>query len=78
MLDTIELKKDWDYQIKLSGAKGHHIARSKEHRILVDFLKRRDEGAMLLCGHRGTGKTSSVISAILDAKENATNRLFPY
>ena len=70
MLDTIELKEDWDYQIKLSGAKGHHIARSKEHRILVDFLKRRDEGAMLLCGHRGTGKTSSVISAILDAKEH--------
>ena len=69
MLDTVELKKDWDYQIKLKGTKGHHITRSKEHRILVDFLKRRDEGAMLLCGHRGTGKTSSVISAILDAKE---------
>ena len=70
MLDTIELKEDWDHQIKLSGAKGCHIPRSKEHRILVDFLKRSDEGAMLLCGHRGTGKTSSVIAAILDAQEH--------
>ena len=31
---------------------------------MTDFLTRRDEGSMLVYGHRGVGKTSSIIAAI--------------
>ena len=70
MIDKISLKQDWDYQPKLGNSKGHHITREDEHRILTDFLTRRDEGSLLVCGHRGVGKTSSIIAAINDATIN--------
>ena len=37
---------------------------------MTDFLTRRDEGSLLVCGHRGVGKTSSIIAAINDATIN--------
>ena len=70
-MDEITLKNDWDYQLKLNSKKGYHITRKEEHSVLVDFLRRRNEGAMLLCGHRGVGKTSSIVAAIREIqKEN--------
>ena len=74
MIDKISLKPDWDYQPKLGNSKGHHITREDEHRILTDFLTRRDEGSLLVCGHRGVGKTSSIIAAINDATINDTTK----
>lgn len=63
------LVEDWDHQPKIGDSKiGHHILRIKEHSILMDFLTRRNEGSFLLCGHRGTGKTSSLFSAINEAQ----------
>ena len=66
MTDKISLKKDWDYHPKLECQNGHHVTRNDEHSILVDFMSRRDEGSLLVAGHRGVGKTSSVITAIND------------
>ncbi len=74
MIDKISLKPDWDYQPKLGNSRGHHITREDEHRILTDFLTRRDEGSLLVCGHRGVGKTSSIIAAINDATINDTTK----
>ena len=70
-MDEITLKSDWDYQLKLNSKKGYHVTRKEEHNVLVDFLRRRNEGAMLLCGHRGVGKTSTIVAAIREIqKEN--------
>ena len=74
MIDKISLKQNWDYQPKLGNSKGHHITREDEHRILTDFLTRRDEGSLLVCGHRGVGKTSSIIAAINAATINAATK----
>ena len=73
MARRIILKRDWDYQPKLGHTESNHITRKKEHSILVDFMARRDEGSLLVCGHRGVGKTSSVITAINDTKKQARN-----
>ena len=75
-VDKITLKRDWDYQPKLGDSRGYHIVRAEEHRALVDFLTRRDEGSMLVCGNRGVGKTSSIITAVNDAK-NSRKKLIP-
>ena len=60
---TIPLKADWDYQPKLGNNRGHHAARADASEALADFIERRSEGALLVVGHRGSGKTSSVIAA---------------
>ncbi len=57
------LESDWDYQPKIGKDSGHHITRESEHRILLDFISRRNEGSMLVCGQRGAGKTSAVFKA---------------
>ena len=63
MDEKIILKSDWDYQPKIKNDSGHHITRESEHRILIDFISRRNEGSILVCGQRGVGKTSSVFKA---------------
>ena len=70
MDESVTLVKDWDYQPKLGKEIGHHTTREREHSILVDFLTRRNEGSLLVCGHRGVGKTSSVIAAINEASKD--------
>ena len=67
MDEKIILKPDWDYQPKIKKDSGHHIIRESEHRILIDFISRRNEGSMLVCGQRGAGKTSSVFKATYEA-----------
>lgn len=74
----IKLRKDWDYQPKLRNENGHHITRKNEHLVLIDFLIRRNEGSMIVCGNRGIGKTSSVINAVNDAiKKQQNKQLIP-
>ncbi|MCV0392099.1 MAG: hypothetical protein K5790_02265 [Nitrosopumilus sp.] len=58
------LKNHWDYQPKIGSELGHHVTRQSEHQILLDFISRRSEGSMLISGHRGAGKTSSVFKAV--------------
>ncbi len=70
--DAVPLKIDWDRQPSLvdgdggggtEGGAGHHVAREDAGRALADFIGRRDAGALLVVGRRGSGKTSSVIDA---------------
>ena len=60
---TIPLRADWDRQPRLGGGRGHHVARAGVDGALADFIERRGEGALLVVGHRGSGKTSSVVAA---------------
>lgn len=60
---TVPLKADWDRQPRLGDGRGHHAARAGVDAALADFIERRAEGALLVVGHRGSGKTSSVIAA---------------
>lgn len=62
---TIPLKADWDRQPRLGDGDsgGHHVARTGVDGALADFVERRKEGALLVVGHRGSGKTSSVVAA---------------
>ena len=60
---TIPLRADWDRQPKLGDGRGHHVARAGVDGALADFVERRAEGALLVVGHRGSGKTSSVVAA---------------
>lgn len=60
---TIPLKADWDRQPRLGDGRGHHVARADVDRALADFIERRAEGSLLVVGHRGSGKTSSVVAA---------------
>lgn len=63
MRRTVALRPDWDRQLKLGDDRGHHVTRADADRALADFIGRRTEGALLVVGHRGSGKTSSVINA---------------
>ena len=63
-MNTIKLSKDWDYQPKLHNKLGHHVIRQNEQKILQEFMIRRKEGALLILGQRGIGKTSAIITAI--------------
>ena len=60
---TIPLRADWDIQPRLGSGRGHHVPRAGVDDALADFIERRAEGAMLVVGHRGSGKTSSVVAA---------------
>lgn len=68
--NIIILRKEWDYSphIEKEEITSYHITRKRENQLLVDFLIRKEEGALLICGKRGIGKTSAVFSAIHSAK----------
>lgn len=60
---TTPLRADWDRQPRLGDGRGYHVARTGVDKALGDFIERRAEGALLVVGHRGSGKTSSVVAA---------------
>lgn len=67
----IPLRREWDYSRHFDDDKDNsycHVIRKKEQEMLVDFLQRKNEGALLLSGKRGVGKTSAIFSAIQEAK----------
>ena len=63
-MKSVHLKPDWDYQPRINSPKGHHVTRTQESTKLIDFIQRSNEGALLLCGERGAGKTSLLYSCI--------------
>src|SRR5262249_35110635 len=75
----IYIKEQWDYapHIRKEDVKTYwHIPRD-EKTLLVDFLHRRSEGALLISGKRCVGKSSFVFSAIHEAvdKLNAEDKI---
>jgi len=76
----IKLKKNWDIPIRFpytkSKIKGLFIGRKKELSFLINELKRRETGSILVCGHRGVGKTSFVYKAIWELKKK-DNTIIP-
>jgi hypothetical protein len=46
-----------------------HVTRKIERDYLMDFFRRRREGALLVSGRRGVGKTSTIVAAILASQE---------
>jgi len=67
--NLIPLKKDWDAQPHITEKKGYHVVRTKEQKLLVDFIRRRFEGSLLVSGKRGVGKSSAIFSAMQKAIE---------
>lgn len=76
MAQNRTLESDWDYQPKIGSELGHHVKRESESRILSDFISRRNEGSMLICGQRGSGKTSTVFKAINEAT-SSNSKIIP-
>jgi len=96
---TVVLKQKWDYTPHIDdfltlhltnnpgterGTSQHcHVVRVKEMELLMDFFRRRVEGALLVSGKRGVGKTSAICSAIISAynvlkgQSGAEIELFP-
>ncbi len=69
----ITLKSNWDIPIRFpytkSKIKGLFIGRKKELSFLINELKRRETGSILVCGHRGVGKTSFVYKTLWELKK---------
>ncbi|MHC1757066.1 MAG: ATP-binding protein [Methanosarcina sp.] len=67
------LQRDWDIPIRPYVSKsdsGRYFAgREKELVFLANEIIRKKNGSILVCGHRGVGKTSLVYKAILKLKE---------
>jgi Cdc6-like AAA superfamily ATPase len=66
------LKEDWDVPISPPGQDlaGHFNGRRTDVNRLENELKRRSQGSVLICGHRGVGKTSTIYKAIRDAESS--------
>lgn len=76
---NVYLKLDWDIPPRCPdtkenkvGLKGHFVGRRREIDRLVNDLLRRNQGAFLISGQRGVGKTSLVYKALheLTNKDN--------
>jgi Cdc6-like AAA superfamily ATPase len=77
------LQRDWDIPIHPYGSKydskdteeGYFAGREKELVFLTNELIRKKNGSILVCGHRGVGKTSLVYKAIRKLKEQCHNAI---
>jgi hypothetical protein len=69
---SVTLKTDWDIPVNLplpgESSRGHFAGRTSELASLTNEIIRRTNGAILVAGHRGVGKTSLVHKAIIDAQ----------
>lgn len=75
----LKLVKDWDTGIQpprvRSQAHGHFVGRTREVTMLTNDLLNRDEGAVLVSGYRGVGKTSFVYKCIREVLKSEKNLL---
>ncbi|HNQ94285.1 MAG TPA: ATP-binding protein [Anaerolineales bacterium] len=65
----IVLKPDWDIPVQIPNkekteTKGHFVGRETELSVFTNELLRREQGAILITGYRGVGKTSFVYKAL--------------
>lgn len=73
----IVLKEYWDTPLRIYESKdleeGYFAGRKRETSALVNEILRRKSGAILVCGHRGVGKTSLVHKAIKEVRKINNN-----
>ncbi len=69
----ITLKEDWDIPVQPPGGDetGHFVGRVNEVSFLTNDLLRRSQGALLVSGYRGVGKTSLVYKALRSLPEKS-------
>jgi len=78
----IVLKKDWDILPSLFRNKdklelrGYFVGREKELEFLINDILHKNSGAILVCGHRGVGKTALVYKALSEAM-GKNNKIIP-
>jgi len=65
----ITLKQDWDISSQPPNRSGRHdighfVGRKKELSLLQNELSRKSQGAILISGYRGVGKTAFVYKAL--------------
>lgn len=72
---NIPIKRYWDHTPHPDEPNREHchVIRATEQKFIVDFLSRRIEGALLISGMRGVGKTSMIFSAIQDAMAKSSD-----
>lgn len=73
------LQRDWDIPIhpyiSKNNSGGYFAGREKELVFLANEIIRKKNGSILVCGHRGVGKTSLVYKAILKLKEECPDAI---
>ena len=70
-IHDVVIKKNWDYtpdRVTMDN-RNPYIVPTRARSLLVDLLHRGTNGAFLLSGRRGVGKTSQVLSAIEEVVE---------
>lgn len=75
----IVLKPDWDIPSQYpskenSKSKGHFAGRKRELSVLCNELIRKDQGAILVSGYRGVGKTSFIYKTLQSIFDNPSNK----
>jgi len=69
----LKLKKDWDIPVQppINDGKtvGHFAGRKKEVELLVNELVHKNQGSILVSGHRGVGKTSTIYKSLSEVKK---------
>lgn len=69
----IILLKDWDFFPKLDEAVGHFTGRKSTKERLINEIKRKNSGAILISGSRGVGKTALVYESIRNLQKTIRN-----
>lgn len=73
------LQRDWDIPIRPYVSKknsgGYFAGREKEYAFLANEIIRKKNGSILVCGHRGVGKTSLVYKSILKLKNECPDAI---
>jgi hypothetical protein len=62
------VKQTWDNQVLAFDDRNESHVIRKDMDFILDFLRRRAEGSLLISGRRGVGKTNLIFSAIYTAK----------
>ncbi|PLV55756.1 ATP-binding protein [Thermotoga sp. SG1] len=76
----IILKENWDILPSLfrNGdeleLRGYVVGREKELKFLINDILHKNSGAILICGHRGVGKTALVYKALSEAMKRARKK----
>lgn len=76
MAIKIILKPDWDVDINLPTSNkktGYFVGRKKEKEFLLAEILTKPSGSILVCGHRGVGKTSLIYSVLWEIRERSNN-----